>query len=106
MVAVAVDRDMRRYKRIRPGRKAMLSSGRRWQDCTIVDISGGGASVRVEESVPDDPYVVLCDADLGLIAATVDRREDGRLVLNFGIDDEAKGRLIDRLTGLLNAHLL
>ena len=104
--AMAQDQDLRRYKRIRQERAAKALIEGRWVDCCIVDISGGGASVEIDETMVSETQVVLCEPDLGIIAATVERFEPGRMVLAFGIDRAAKDRLIDRLTGLLNADLL
>jgi hypothetical protein len=98
--------DARRFKRLKPERKAALQAGGAWLGCDIVEISGGGALIEVEALPPDTTHVVLCDADLGMIAATVERREQGRLALIFGIDQAEKERLTDTLTGLLNADLL
>lgn len=106
MAAAALAEDLRRYKRIKPGRRARLSVGSDWRDCEILDISGGGASIAVDSQGIDEPQVVLCDPELGLIAATVERRAPDGIVVAFGIDETAKERLIDRLMALLNAELL
>jgi hypothetical protein len=106
MAATAHADEHRLHKRIAPGRRARLAVGDAWVDCTILDISGGGASLAHDLERVDDRHVVLCDADLGMIAATVERAEPGRLVLTFGIDRAARERLIDRLMTLLNADQL
>ena len=106
MAIAALQFDPRRHRRVAVGRRAMVSDGIAWHDCKIVDISGGGASLDLEFEAPMGTTLVLCDPELGFIAATVVRRTKTRTVICFGIDAAEKAELTDMLTGLLNAHLL
>ena len=106
MAIASLQLDPRRHRRVAVGRQAMVSDGIAWHDCEIFDISGGGASLDLEFVAPVGMTLVLCDPELGFIAATVLRRNRTRTVVSFGIDAGEKSALIDKLTGLLNEHLL
>ena len=94
--------DLRRHKRIETRKAARLSVDDAWHDCVILDLSGGGAKVVVDQAIAPGTAVVLAEHELGFLAGVVQRNDDDGISLAFGVGPEARSRLIDRLAGFLN----
>ena len=98
--------ELRAHKRVQTAKPARVSIDASWHDCTIRDISGGGAFVEVEAPAAIGTPVVLCDEDWGIMAATVSRIYRRGFAVAFGVSETAKQKLIDRLTVYLNKQEL
>ena len=100
--------DLRRHKRIRAAASARISIAGAWHDCWISNISGGGAFIEVQAQVEVEAgdAVVLITKELGPLVATVQRLGQNGLSLTFGVAENAREELINRLTAYLNTHLL
>lgn len=95
----------RRHQRVEAERPARLLHDGRWHDVVILNISGGGASLGTALKVRPGATAVLSEAELGLMAGTVVRRDGETLCLSFGIDEKRRLALIDKLTMMANVHL-
>ena len=106
MLETACQPDLRRHPRIETRSTARLAVGELWLDCTILDMSGGGARLQIDRPPAEGSTVILTSEDYGILAATVTRRDLDGVSLTFGISDSAKHALIDKLTRDLNANLI
>ncbi|MCG8359019.1 MAG: PilZ domain-containing protein [Kiloniellales bacterium] len=97
--------DLRRHKRVKTARTARIGVDNNWQNCVILDISGGGALLTVEAPFAAGTPVMLCDGDWGIFAATVTRCDGGTLAVRFGVPEGAKQGLIISLMLYLNGGM-
>lgn len=86
--------DRRDHPRLSVYVGAQLNSSERVDDCEILNISSGGAKIRVPESADYDAEVILTIKDHGSFAARVTWREGAYLGLEFAGDRERASRLI------------
>lgn len=100
------DSNLRSHQRLRTRKPARLSIDGSWCDCFIVDVSGSGARLEIANAPPVGQAVVLIDEDLGMIAGTVRRRDDGEASVEFGVSDETKQELAEKLASTLSNAFL
>ena len=100
------DSDLRSYQRLQTRKPARLSIDGSWCDCFILDVSGSGARLEIPDPPPVGQGVVLIDEDLGMIAGTIRRRGDGEASVEFGVSDEAKKELAEKLASSLSNSFL
>jgi len=71
-------------------------------DCTVVDLSAGGAGVLCADAPPLSTFVVLYIDGLGRYEAVSTRYVDGVLGLRFLCRDAKRKRLIDKLNSYVS----
>jgi hypothetical protein len=71
-------------------------------DCTVVDLSAGGAGVRCAEAPPLNTFVVLYVDGMGRFEAVTVRFVQGVLGLRFQCRDARRKRLIEKLNLYVN----
>ena len=96
--------EMRHYQRVEACASARVSIDGQWHDCFILNISAGGASIASDAQPPVGDVVMLCEEELGFVAASVSRHTPVGFAVKFGVSEEAKQDLIAKLTAYLNTH--
>ena len=100
------DPDLRSHRRLSARKPARLSIDGTWHDCFVLDVSACGARLEVAEPPAVGQAVVLIDEDLGMLAGTVRRRCDGEASIEFGVTDETKQALAEKLASTLSNAFL
>jgi hypothetical protein len=72
-------------RRLRANWPAQLRVGDGRKECTVCDVSGGGASLRISD-VPEQALVWLVIDNVPPIPASVAWREDGQAGLSFAVE--------------------
>ena len=98
--------ELRGHKRLKTRKAARLAIDDVWRGCFILNVSGSGARLEIEQPATVGQAVVLIDDDLGMIAATVCRQEAGSVSIEFGVSEADKQDLAEKLAGVLSAHFL
>jgi hypothetical protein len=65
--------------------------------CQVLDLSGGGASIRCEDPPPLHTYVILWIGGFGRLEAVTKRFVDGELSLEFVLKETKRQRLLNDL---------
>ncbi len=88
----ARDGDRRRWDRYAPDveTSVTLASGGQTFDCALLDLSLGGARLRVVEDLPDDGSVVLQHPVAGLFFACQTWRQGGEIGIRFRIPAQTR----------------
>jgi hypothetical protein len=98
--------DRRRFARfdlIGPGRVLDTKAGFE-QTCRLVNVSGGGALIEAEATIPIGADVVIYLDDFGRLPAKVCRpTQDGAFGVQFAITAHKTERVIETITWRLNA---
>ena len=85
--------DKRQYDRIATRQSARLSEGGQTLECTLLNISLGGAALAVTVQPVIGARVTLMINDLPAIDAEVVRHIDNGIALHFDADEELAARL-------------
>jgi hypothetical protein len=101
----ADDAEQRAYRRVRVqfGGKLFVAAEATTMDCTVVDLSAGGAGVLCADAPPLSTFVVLYIDGLGRYEAVTMRYVDGVLGLRLLCRDAKRKRLIDKLNAYVSA---
>ncbi len=92
-------REQRQYERIRVSfsGKLFVTAESSTVDCTVVDLSAGGAGVRCADAPPLHTFVVLYIDGMGRYEAVALRYVDRVLGLQFQCREAKRKRLIEKL---------
>ena len=100
--------DQREYERCQTvlGAKLFVPAESLTLECTVVDLSVGGARIRGEELPPLSTFVVLYIEGFGRFEAVTLRCENDALALRFVCKDAKRLRLVEQLKAYLAQGLL
>lgn len=79
--------ERRRHQRVRSARGVALLYRGTWHDCTIIDVSPGGAAIASEQRPPIDREVIFHIVDLGLFKCRVLRHTEEGFAVRFEAAD-------------------
>lgn len=85
--------DKRQHDRIATRRSARLSEGGQTRECTLLNISVGGAAVAITAQPVIGTRVTLMINDLPAIDAEVVRHIDNGIAVHFDADEALAARL-------------
>jgi hypothetical protein len=100
--------ERRRFRRVRlprTGRVFIPETAER-AECTLEDISAGGARAICKFKQPPAGYAVIYLDGLGRFEGVITRVSKNRFTITFTCSQEKKQMLIDLLTIELNRHVL
>jgi hypothetical protein len=75
------------------------------QPCQVLDLSGGGASIRCEDPPPLHTYVILWIGGFGRLEAVTKRFVDGELGLQFVFREAKRQRLLSDIYNYAKAGI-
>jgi hypothetical protein len=95
--------DRRRWDRFSPdGQTSVtLAAGGRTYDCELLDLSLGGARLRVGEPMPDDDNVVLQHRVGGLFFASATWRRGDEIGVRFRVPEQTREHALQCASVLL-----
>lgn len=100
--------ERRRFRRVRvdlPGKLFVPGTAEEF-DCTVVDMSPGGANVACEAAVAKETVVVLYVNTFGRFEGAIVRRDDRSVGVRFVSTQLKRERTAEQLTLFLNRSLL
>ena len=75
--------ERRRHKRFLTARKSRMIVDGEWRDCTIRDVSVGGAAIKVDIPPPSGSRIVLYIEEVGTMACLVLRHDNEGVGVQF-----------------------
>lgn len=96
--------DRRQWDRYSPdGQTSVtLAAGGRTYDCELVDLSLGGARLRVDEDLPDESSVVLLHRVGGIFFASTTWRRGNEIGIRFGVPAQTREHALQCAAVLLH----
>ena len=101
MSITPVQNNNRRYPRYSDSRSVRVkdqSTGAFWdREGTLDDISGGGASIRIDVPLHNNAFVDLHVQGVGPVKGSVVRAYEGGAAVSFDIEEKEKAKLANSL---------